>query len=84
MHFTPLAAVTAMGGFYFARRLPAVLLPIGVLSVSDVLLPAHDNGLVHISVYAMMIVPLLLGRTVRHSEGGRKVATELLAQGARR
>jgi len=73
-HFTPLAAATAVGAFYFTNRLPAILLPIGILTVSDILLPAHDNPAVHASVYIMMIVPLLLGWSARQSHGATRRA----------
>jgi len=73
-HFTPVAAATAVGAFYFTNRLPALLLPIGILTVSDVLLPAHDNALVQLSVYAMMLAPCLLGRAARGCAGRRRAA----------
>ncbi len=68
-NFTPLVAVTAFGGYYFRQNLAAFLLPVGVLAVSDILLPAHDNWAVLLSVHAMMIIPLLLGRLARKTEG---------------
>ena len=73
-NFTPLAAVTILGGYYFRQLLPAVLLPVGVLAVSDLVLPAHDSWPVQVSVHLMMIVPLWLGRRVRGSEGWQRVA----------
>lgn len=73
-NFTPLVAVTALGGFYFRSWLAAVLLPISVLAISDVLLPAHDNWPVLVSVHVMMIVPLLLGRLAREKQGWRRGA----------
>jgi len=71
-NFTPLAAVTVLGGFYFRQAMPAILLPIGILAVSDLLLPAHDGWPVMISVHLMMIVPLLLGRSARNCQGLRR------------
>ncbi len=68
-NFTPLAAVTVLGGFYFRHLLPAVLLPASILVVSDLLLPAHDNWPVLFSVHVMMIVPLVLGRWTRGTTG---------------
>ena len=73
-NFTPLAAVTVVGGYYFQRTMPAVLLPIGVLALSDLLLPAHDSWAVLVSVHLMMIVPLLLGRSARRADGWRQGA----------
>jgi len=68
-NFTPLAAVTAIGGFYFRHSLAALLLPVTVLTVSDLMLPAHDNLPVMFSVHAMMLVPLVLGRLARRNKG---------------
>ena len=68
-NFTPITAVTALGGFYFRRLLPAVLLPMSILAISDLLLPAHDNWAVLATVHVMMIVPLVLGRSTRGTAG---------------
>ena len=68
-NFTPLAAITALGGYYFRSLLPAILLPIGTLAVSDLILPAHDSWPVQLSVHLMMIVPLVLGRQSQGAEG---------------
>src|SRR5687768_15058971 len=73
-NFTPLAAVTALGAFYFRSWLPAILLPSAMLAASDLLLPAHDSLPVHLSVHAMAVVPLLLGRAARGAEGWRRAA----------
>jgi len=69
---TPLAAVTVLGGYYFRQLLPAILLPVGILTVSNLLLPTYPYWQVQLSVYVMMLVPLLLGRLVlgRLARGG--------------
>lgn len=68
-NFTPLAAVTVLGGYYFRQLLPAVLLPISILTVSNLVLPAYPHWQVHLSVYVMMLVPLVLGRAARGAQG---------------
>jgi len=68
-NFTPLAAVTVLGGYYFRQLLPAVLLPVGILTVSNLLLPTYPHWQVQLSVYAMMLVPLALGRFARGARG---------------
>jgi len=68
-NFTPVMAVTVLGGYYFRQNIAALLLPVGILAVSDVLLPTHDSWAVLISVHLMMIVPLMLGRMTRNTEG---------------
>jgi hypothetical protein len=72
-HFTPLAAVTACGGFYFRRLAPAVLLPIVALAISDLAAPRHDNLAVMATVYVTMALPLALGRYARHASPVRQV-----------
>jgi hypothetical protein len=68
-NFTPLMAVTVLGGFYFRSLVPAVLLPVSVLAISNLALDAYDSLAVQVSVYAMMIVPVLLGRNARGKAG---------------
>lgn len=73
-NFTPLAAVAAMGGYCFRGWLPAVLLPLSVLLVSDMLVLPHDNLIAQGSVYAMTVIPIALGRAARRNEGWRQAA----------
>jgi hypothetical protein len=73
-NFTPLAAVTALGAFYFRSWLPAVLLPSAMLVISDLVLPAHDSWLVQVSVHLMSIIPVLLGRAARRESGWKQAA----------
>jgi hypothetical protein len=68
-NFTPTAAVAALGGFYFRRLLPAVLLPVSVLVISDVLLAPHDSWPVFATIQLMMLVPVLIGRSARDRSG---------------
>ncbi len=68
-NFTPLAAVAAMGAYCFRTWLPAILLPISMLAISDLVLLPHDSGWVQASVYLMTIVPLALGRAARGAHG---------------
>jgi hypothetical protein len=71
-NFTPIAAVTVLGGYYFRQLLPACLLPIGILAVSNLLLPTYPHWQVQLSVYAMMLVPLALGRASRGAQGWQR------------
>lgn len=71
-NFTPLAAVTAIGAFYFRSWLPAILLPSAMLVVSDVALDPHYSRLVLVAVHASSIFALAFGRLARNSEGWRR------------
>lgn len=68
-NFTPLAAVTVIGGYYFRSLLPGLLLPVSILAVSDLLLARHDTWQVQLAVHAMMLVPFVLGRFARNAQG---------------
>ncbi len=42
--FTPIAAVAVFAGFYFSRIGVALLVPLAVLGISDLVLPAYGSG----------------------------------------
>ncbi len=63
--FTPMAAVTMFAGYYFSRRLTALLVPFSVMAISDTLLPAYDRLGVMLAVYAILLLPILLGGLLR-------------------
>jgi branched-subunit amino acid transport protein len=64
-NFTPTAAVAGFAAFWFASPLVAALVPIAVLSISNLRLPDHHGPLMLLAVYAAFCVPLVLGRRVR-------------------
>ena len=73
-NFTPLAAVGALAGYCFRGWAPAALLPLAVLAISDLFVDSHDNSVVQVVVYAMALLPLLLGRAARSSASWRQAA----------
>ena len=72
--FTPTAAVALFAGFYFTRIAVAALVPLAVLAISDLLLPAYDSVAVMIATYVVMAVPVLLGRLLRGRHAGWSTA----------
>ena len=72
--FTPIAATAIFAGYHFSRWAIAVLVPLAILSISDLLLPAHDSVGVMIATYAVMTVPVWLGRMLTRSDGGWRSA----------
>ena len=62
---TPTAAAAIFAGLYFSRVAIAVLVPIAILAISDLLLPAYNSIPVMIATYAVMIVPVWFGRSQR-------------------
>jgi hypothetical protein len=63
--FTPTAAAAIFAGLYFSRVAIAVLVPVSILAVSDLILPAYDSIPVMIATYAVMVVPVWFGRLQR-------------------
>ncbi len=63
--FTPTAAAAIFAGWYFSRVAIAVLVPLAILAVSDLLLPAYNSIPVMLATYAVMVVPVWLGRLQR-------------------
>ena len=62
---TPTAAAAVFAGVYFSRIAIAVLVPIAILVISDLLLPAYNSVPVLIATYAVMTAPVWLGRWMR-------------------
>lgn len=75
--FTPTAATAIFAGCYFARLGVAALVPIAILGMSDLALESHDSLGVMLATYAIMTVPVLLGRWLRTSEGKAQTAARL-------
>ena len=67
--FTPMAATGIFAGLYFSRIAIAVMVPIASLAISDLLLPAYNSIPVMLATYAVMIVPVWLGRMQRGEHG---------------
>src|SRR3954468_14538616 len=63
--FTPTAAAAIFAGLYFSRIAIAVLVPIAILAISDLILPAYNSIPVMIVTYAVMILPVSFGRLQR-------------------
>jgi hypothetical protein len=72
--FTPTAAAAVFAGFYFSRAAIAVLVPLAILGISDLLLPPYNNVPVLVATYAVMTVPVWLGRMLREWPNGRAAA----------
>jgi hypothetical protein len=62
--FTPIAAAAVFAGFYFSRAFVAALVPLAILVVSDLWLPAYDNLPVLAVKYGAMTLPVLFGRSL--------------------
>jgi uncharacterized protein DUF6580 len=63
--FTPTAAASIFAGIYFSRLAIAALVPLSILAISDLLLPAYDSIPVLIATYAIMTLPVCFGRLLR-------------------
>lgn len=63
--FTPTAAAAIFAGLYFSRLGIALMVPVTILAISDLLLPAYNSIPVMIATYAVMIAPVWFGRMQR-------------------
>jgi Family of unknown function (DUF6580) len=79
--FTPTAAVAVFAGFYFSRATIAALVPVAVLAISDLVLPAYDSLAVMVATYAVMTVPVLFGKWLRGRHSGKSTAWRWAACG---
>jgi Family of unknown function (DUF6580) len=68
--FTPTAAAAIFAGYYFPRAAIAVLVPLAILAISDLLLPAHDSIPVMLATYGVMTMPVWLGRMMANARRG--------------
>jgi hypothetical protein len=72
--FTPTAAAAIFAGFYFSRIAVAALVPLAILGLSDLALPAYDNIPVMLATYAVLTVPVWFGRMLRGQRFGWSAA----------
>jgi len=72
--FTPTAAVAMFAGWYFSRPAVALLVPLAILAISDLILPAYDSVPVMILTYAALTLPVWFGRLQR-GERARTIQT---------
>ena len=72
--FTPTAAAAVFAGRYFGRWAIAALVPVTILAISDMLLPAYGSYGVMIATYLAMIVPVFLGKWLAGGNGGWSTA----------
>jgi hypothetical protein len=68
--FTPTAAAAIFAGWYFSRWPVAVMVPVSILAISDLILPAYGSMSVLLATYFVMTVPVGLGRLQRNSRLG--------------
>ncbi|EQA34847.1 hypothetical protein LEP1GSC047_1670 [Leptospira inadai serovar Lyme str. 10] len=63
-NFTPILAISLFGGVYFTNRWVALLLPLGIMMISDAVIGFHS--LVPV-VYGMFILFAIAGRQLREN-----------------
>jgi hypothetical protein len=67
--FTPTVAVALFAGYYFNNRWLALLVPTGVLAISNLFLPNYDHAGVMAVVYLAFALPVVLGWHLRSRPG---------------
>ncbi|MEX2317748.1 MAG: DUF6580 family putative transport protein [Pirellulales bacterium] len=68
--FTPIAAAAVFAGRYFSRVALAALVPLAILVISDLGLPAYDSLPVLFVKYVLMTLPVLFGRLLGDGSRG--------------
>jgi hypothetical protein len=79
--FTPIAAVAVFAGFYFRRFAVAVLVPLALMAISDLALPAYNNQGVMLTVHLAIMLPVLLGLLFKTRSSVPVTALKLVACG---
>ena len=69
-NFAPVAALALFSGFIFRSYLAAAMVPVSVVTISNIQLGGYENNAVMISVYACFILPTLFGRWFLKSRRG--------------
>ena len=62
---TPTAALALFGGFLLSQQRKALLVPLSMLAISNVLLESYNNLGEMLAVYASFLIPVALGTLVR-------------------
>jgi hypothetical protein len=78
---TPTAATAVFAGAYFSRLSRALLVPISILAISDLILPAYNSQVVMVATYAVMTAPVFLGRWMRGETRTGAIALKAIACG---
>jgi hypothetical protein len=71
--FTPVTAAAIFAGCYFSRLFLAALVPVAILAISDMLLPAYNSVPVLIVKYAALVLPVLFGRLLTAGGEGKSL-----------
>ena len=61
-NFAPVAALALYSGFFFRNSWFAALIPISVLTITNLYLGGYESWVVMLSVYACLILPVLFGK----------------------
>lgn len=72
-NFAPIAAIALFSGFFFRSRLVAAFFPLLILLLSDFFLGTYDLRIA-LTVYASLLLPLLLGPWFRQTLEKRSFA----------
>jgi len=64
-NFTAAASVALFAGYFFASRVAAMMVPLAVMVISNLYLPSYNGPGEVFVVYGALIVPVLLGGSLR-------------------
>lgn len=75
-NFTPVAAIAIFGGAYIYRRSLALILPVSIMFISDLIIGFHSTM---VAVYFGMILAALIGMQLRNKVKSGTVALASVA-----
>ena len=64
-NFAPVTATALFAGFYFSRRWVAVLVPLSIMVLSNLILPSYSSVGMMIVVYIALVLPVMLRAVLR-------------------
>jgi hypothetical protein len=73
---TPTAAAAIFAGWFFSRWAVALMVPVAILAISDLALPAYGSMPVLVATYFVMALPVFLGRWQRRAQPKRWQAAQ--------
>jgi hypothetical protein len=76
---TPTAALALFAGFAFTSTRTALLVPLAILAISNLLLDSYNNFGEMAAVYGAFLIPALLGGLVRRDFSARRIVACTLA-----
>jgi hypothetical protein len=77
-NFTPTTALVLFAGFYFASRWTAMAVPLSIMAISNLGLPAYQTTAEMAIIYTALVLPVFLGEWFKRSRHPAVIAAAAL------